>query len=116
MRVSNQGHEDLDQVFSVIASLVARYEFSTPDELVDILDSAGRPSEAEVAERERKRTKKNFTVDCQAYKLDQTAGWHAWASAAGVRVKGLRLSTCASISFCVPTAVVIFFRLSQTYV
>ena len=83
------GHEDLDQIFSVVASLISRYEFSNPDELVDILDSAGRP-EAEVGEQERKRTKKNFTVDCQAYKLDQMARWHDWVSVLGVRVKGLR--------------------------
>ena len=90
------GHEDLDQIFSVVASLISRYEFSSPDELVDILDSAGRP-EAEVGEQERKRTKKNFTVDCQAYKLDQVARWHEWVSVLGVRVKGLRE---LAVNFC----------------
>lgn len=74
----------------MIASLIARYEFSDPDQLIDILDSAGRPEAAVHGEQERKRIKKNFTIDCQAYRLDQTACWHDWVSALGVRVKGLR--------------------------
>lgn len=83
----------MDQIFSVVASLVARYEFSTPSELIEILDFAGRPDHCQVGEQERKRVKKNFAVDCEAYKLDQTAKWHDWVGAAGVRVKGLRFLT-----------------------
>ena len=82
------GHEDLDQIFSVISSLISRHEFSTPEELIEILDFAGTP--LGVGEQERKRVKTPFTVDCEAYKLDQTARWHDWVAAAGVRVKGLR--------------------------
>lgn len=73
----------------MIASLIARYEFADPDELIEIIDSAGTPC-ADGGEQERKRCKKKFTVDCQAYKLDQTARWHEWVAALGVRVKGLR--------------------------
>lgn len=88
-----QGHEDLDQIFSVIASLITRYEFSNPEELISILDSAGRPEElGEHGKQERKRAKKTFTADCRPYKLDQTAQWHEWVSALGVRLKGLRPS------------------------
>ena len=42
----------------MIASLIARYEFADPDELVEIIDSAGTPC-ADEGEQERKRCKKN---------------------------------------------------------
>ena len=92
------GHEDLDQIFSVISSLIARYEFSTPEDLIEILDFAGQPLEA--GEQERKRVKKPFTVECQAYKLDQTAKWHDWVSPAAVKVKGLSFSEKINQPFC----------------
>lgn len=50
-----QGHEDLDQIFSVQASMISRSEFDTPDQLIDLLDSATRPDSE--SGRERKRLK-----------------------------------------------------------
>ena len=82
------GHEDLDQVFSVISSLIARHEFETPSALVDLLDSSGRPSDE--MEGERKKLKKEVHVECRAYKLDECARWHDWTSVLGIRAKGLR--------------------------
>ena len=83
-------HEDLDQVFSVQASLISRCEFDTPSDLIDILDSAARPdSDAERLRRQHRAQK----VDVVAYLLDECADWQRWVSMLGVRVKGLRPSS-----------------------
>ena len=82
-----RGHEDLDQIFSVQASLISRHVFDNPTELIEILDSAGRPQDE--GERIRKRRKVS-QIDCRAYKLDEAADWKAWVAMLGVRVKGLR--------------------------
>lgn len=60
--------------------------FDNPTELLEILDSSGRPDwEAEQLRKQRKVP----TVDCEAFKLDQVADWKAWAAMLGVRLKGL---------------------------
>ncbi|CAK9085947.1 Uncharacterized protein SCF082_LOCUS40690 [Durusdinium trenchii] len=73
-------HEDLDQLFSQQAALICRHTFDTPDEVVDIMDSMGRPRDA--AERERKRSKV-VKVEAFASKLDETADWKSWVRQVG---------------------------------
>ena len=82
-----QGHEDVDQYFSQIASFLSPHEFSTPDEVVDLLDSSTRPeTEPEVLRKSAKRIR----VTTQCYKLDEVACWQQWVSALGIRLLGLR--------------------------
>ena len=82
------GHEDLDQIFSRQAALIARHTFDTPQELVEILDSATRPLEGE---QERVREQQGAArMSCIAYKLDRAPDWKKWASVLGIRLKGLR--------------------------
>lgn len=84
----DQGHEDLDQVFSRQAALIARHTFDTPQQLVEILDSATRPPEDE---QERVREQQGAArVSCIAYKLDRAPDWKKWTSVLGIRLKGLR--------------------------
>lgn len=79
------------------AALISRSEFSTPTELISLLDTSGRPDGA--GEQERKRLKHGPQLECHAYKLDETAMWHKWVAACGVRVKGLRsLSQLVSLN------------------
>ena len=88
----NPGHEDLDQIFSIQASLIARHEFNTPEELMQIMDSASRPERQ--SEAMRKAQKTNFNVDCECKKLDECAEWQQWVAMLGIRLKGLRALAC----------------------
>lgn len=83
-----QGHEDIDQVFSVQSSIISRQTFDGPDDVVSILDGSFRPEGA--GERERQRAK-SVHVQTVAYKLDEVAPWKDWVSVVGVVVKGMRL-------------------------
>ena len=82
-----QGHEDIDQCFSVQASLIARHTFDNPTELIQILDGSTRPEDP--AERQR-AWRKLGQVHSEAFKLDEAADWKQWVSMLGVWVKGLR--------------------------
>ena len=77
----------MDQAFSQQAALICRHTFDTPEQVVEILDSCCRPSEA--AEQQRKRHK-THKVQAIASKLDDVAEWKDWSAVAGVWVKGLR--------------------------
>ena len=79
----------MDQAFSQQAALIARYTFNTPNEVVEILDSACQPDRA--GERERKRHK-THKVEAAAEKLDECANWKPWAEVSGITVKGMRTS------------------------
>lgn len=81
------GHEDIDQYFSQISALLARSEFSDPEEVVALLDSSYRPDS--LADLQRKQSK-TIKVTANAYKLDTVARWKDWTSALGVRILGLR--------------------------
>ena len=83
------GHEDLDQIFAIQASAIARNTFDTPEELMDIMDSLARPDNATEAERKRRR-RTSPTVEFACYKLDQCAMWKEWVAVLGIRLKGLR--------------------------
>lgn len=81
------GHEDIDQYFSQIASLLARAEFSDPREVVDLLDASYRPDS--LADLQRKQAKQS-KVWTHAYKLDTVARWKDWTEVLGLRLLGLR--------------------------
>ncbi|CAK9008227.1 unnamed protein product [Durusdinium trenchii] len=82
-------HEDIDQVFSVQAQLISRHEFNNPEELMQIMDTSGRPrSDAEAMRKARKLDVAK--VACETYKLDEVALWKDWVSKLGIRLKGLR--------------------------
>ncbi len=83
----SQGHEDVDQYFSQLASYLSPHEFSTPAEVVSLLDSAYRPDC--LAELQQKQSKK-IKVRSQVYKLDEVAKWQPWVSVLGIRLLGLR--------------------------
>ncbi|CAK9078218.1 unnamed protein product, partial [Durusdinium trenchii] len=73
------GHEDVDQYFSQIASYLTPQEFSTPQDVVELLDSATRPDrEADSFRKQAQRTK----VHTHTYKLDEVACWQDWSKAA----------------------------------
>ncbi|CAK9095098.1 Modification methylase HaeII (M.HaeII) (Cytosine-specific methyltransferase HaeII), partial [Durusdinium trenchii] len=62
------GHEDLDQAFSQQAALLSRHEFSTPEDVMALLDMSHRPeNQAELL----RKTAKKFTVETNSLKLDQ---------------------------------------------
>eukprot|EP00435_Cladocopium_sp_Y103_P043291 s1803_g12.t1 len=82
-----QGHEDIDQCFSVQAALIARHTFDNPTELVQILDGSTR---SEVPAERQRAWQKLGQVHCEAFKLDEAADWKQWVSMLGIRVKGLR--------------------------
>lgn len=83
-----EGHEDLDQMFSQQAALLSRHEFSTPHDVIDLLDSSCRP---EIDAEFHRKAAKKVKVDMVALKLDQVADWKAWVQAIAVRLMGLRL-------------------------
>ena len=87
-QTSQPGHEDIDQAFSQQAAMLSRHEFSTPEDVVGLIDSSFRPELA--ADLERKRQTKS-KVDAMAYKLDQVADWKAWSAPLGVKLLGLRV-------------------------
>lgn len=68
--------------------MLSRHEFSTPEEVVGLIDSSFRPELA--ADLERKRQTKS-KVDAMAYKLDQVADWKTWSAPLGVKLMGLRV-------------------------
>ncbi|CAK9078250.1 unnamed protein product, partial [Durusdinium trenchii] len=81
------GHEDVDQYFSQIASYLTPQEFSTPQDVVELLDSATRPDrEADSFRKQAQRAK----VHTHTYKLDEVACWQDWVAALGIRLLGLR--------------------------
>jgi len=87
-----QGHEDVDQYFSQVAAFLTPQEFSVPDDVVTLLDSATRPEhEPDMHRKLAKRTK----VTTQAYKLDEVACWQDWVGALGIRLLGLRNLNCS---------------------
>lgn len=86
---SNSGHEDIDQYFSQVAAFLTPHDFSSPDDVVNILDSSSRPdSLSELHRKQAQQTK----VRTHAFKLDEVARWQEWVSALGIRLKGLRNS------------------------
>jgi hypothetical protein len=89
-----QGHEDIDQCFSVQAALIARHTFDNPTELIQILDGSTRPEDP--AERQR-AWQKVGKVHSEAFKLDEAADWKHWVRMLGVRVKGLRAPEHGSV-------------------
>ncbi|CAK9027598.1 Uncharacterized protein SCF082_LOCUS17996 [Durusdinium trenchii] len=88
-------HEDIDQYFSQIASLLARAEFSDPREVVDLLDASYRPDS--LADLQRKQAKQS-KVWTHAYKLDTVARWKDWTEVLGLRLLGLR--RVGQVRFC----------------
>lgn len=84
------GHEDLDQIFSRQAAMLARHEFATPDDVVALMDDTFKPESA--ADEIRKQSRR-VKVESYARKLDQVADWKSWVGALGIRLKGLRTLT-----------------------
>ena len=84
----SKGHEDIDQAFSQQAAVLSRHEFSTPAEVVALMDSSFRPELAADIER-----KKGLPVkaDAVSFKIDEVADWQGWSAALGVKLLGLRL-------------------------
>ena len=94
------GHEDIDQVFSVQAQLISRHEINNPEELMQIMDTSGRPrSDAEAMRKARKLDVAK--VACETYKLDEVALWKDWVSKLGIRLKGLRTLFIGRDLFCI---------------
>ena len=81
--VPARGHEDIDQAFGQISSLIARGGFDNPGALLDLINGGS-------GIRHRNRIRNN-NVFAQA--LDQTACWKDWTSQLGVKLKGLRFLT-----------------------
>lgn len=84
-------HEDLDQVFSQVGSMLSHSEFATPDQLLELLNGTCRPDAAQGARQKRAKLSK---IAASASMLDQTAGWKAWSSVVGVTLRGLRHLIC----------------------
>ena len=84
----HRGHEDVDQAFSQQAALISRHEFSTPQDLIALMDDSFRPSSEADALRKGKAQAK---VKAMAYKLDAVADWKEWTRALGIRLLGLRI-------------------------
>lgn len=80
----------MDQIFSQIAAMLACKSFSTPDDLLEILNMTCRADDG--AEAVRKKRRKLQKIACHAARLDETARWKAWGDVAGVKLVGLRSS------------------------
>ena len=83
-------HEDLDQVFAIQASLIARSTFEFLEALLELMDSMSRPENVAEVERKKRKVVDASSVPFHAYKLDQCAEWQSWVAMLGVRLKGLR--------------------------
>ena len=91
-------HEDIDGSFGQISGYIARQEFGTIMELVDILDAATKPDSR--ADSLRSSSLRGTAVrrhSC-AYKLDETADWKSWQKHLGLRFKGIH--GAGSMKFC----------------
>ena len=77
----------MDQFFSQTAALLARHEFGSPSEVVDLLDSAFRPDDLPELRRKQEKTIKVRTHSCR---MDNVADWKGWVAALGIRLLGLR--------------------------
>ena len=92
----------MDQVFGHASGHIARSEFDTPDEAVEVLDSLGRPSSR--AEQLRKNSCSSsvnsslYMRQACATKLDTAADWKTWVERLGIRMKGLR--NIGQLRFC----------------
>ena len=84
-------HEDLDQIFSQVGALLAHSEFSTPFELLELLDGTCRP---DAGRQQRQKKSRLSKISASACMLDQSAEWKAWSSVVGVTLRGLRLLAC----------------------
>ena len=74
------GHEDIDQAFGQISSLIASGGFDNPGALLDLINGG-----AGTRHRHRIRNSNVF-----AQPLDQTARWKDWTAQLGIKLKGLR--------------------------
>ncbi|CAK9117827.1 unnamed protein product [Durusdinium trenchii] len=77
-----KGHEDLDQIFSQQAAMLARHEFATPDDVVALMDDTFKPESA--ADEIRKQSRR-VKVESYARKLDQAVAGD-WAPPGRFRV------------------------------
>ena len=84
-------HEDLVQIFSQVGALLAHSEFSTPFELLELLDGTCRP---DAGRQQRQKKSRLSKISASACMLDQSAEWKAWSSVVGVTLRGLRLLAC----------------------
>lgn len=77
-------HEDVDQVFGQIVRLIMGKAFSTPNDLIDLINtSAGRSLGTHSDTRIQGSS-------AEAYKLDQVTAWKAFVQQTGVAISGLR--------------------------
>lgn len=77
----------MDQVFSQEAAVLARHEFSTPEDVLGLMDDTFKLDA--LSDQIRKQAKK-IKTEAYARKLDQVARWKDWVGALGIRLKGLR--------------------------
>eukprot|EP00435_Cladocopium_sp_Y103_P030834 s4234_g7.t1 len=81
-------HEDVDQVFSQVAAMMSHSSFSTPDDLLELLNCTCQSDNAGHAARLKKQ--KFQKIRASACMLDQAADWKSWVAVAGLKLKGLR--------------------------
>ena len=82
-------HEDIDQFFSQVAAMMSHSSFSTPDELLELLNGTCQSDNPGHAARLKKQ--KLQKIRASACMLDQAADWKSWIAVAGMKLKGLRL-------------------------
>lgn len=75
-------------MFSQVAALLSTQSFSSPDDLLEILNMTCQAGDG--AEAVRKKRRKLQKIACHAAMLDETARWKAWGEVAGVKLVGLR--------------------------
>jgi hypothetical protein len=89
--VTYSGHEDVDQVFGQTAGHIARNEFDTSNDVVELLDSASRPLLSSEQARQRGESSKTARRQAGAEKLDEVADWKIWVARVGIKMKGIRI-------------------------
>ena len=82
-------HEDIDQIFSQVAAMMSHSSFSTPDDLLELLNGTCQSDNPGHAARLKKQ--KFQKIRASACMLDQAADWKSWVAVAGMKLKGLRL-------------------------
>ena len=80
---TGHSHEDIDQVFGAESGFLAKREWSTALELVQLLDSTCRS--------ENQAEKRNDKRKAAASKLDECALWKDWAKRLNIALKGIRI-------------------------
>ena len=89
LKMRSAGHEDIDQAFGQLASMICTSSFETPEALVDLINGG-----AGTRKRHRLRSQHVF-----AQQMDEVARWKDWTAQLGIKIKGMSSLTSSISTF-----------------